>query len=476
MHDLPMPAAGARGVGRNRRLAIATGFAPRASPAAGAGPGSGKRRDRDVFPLGLAGRLAYGPRPMDGLDRLQALPAAAATRAPRSWLHNIVLLAMCQALTQSGNTLMFASSALAVLTIVAPETRMWANLPVTMQHLGVMLSVFPASLLMMRHGRRFGFRIGSSMGMAGATLAAVGLGLGSFPLMCVGGLVLGNAIANMQLYRFAAVELVPSRFRAQAISYVTAGGVLAGIVGPALARFTPDLWLPTFQASFVFVIALHAVVFVIHGFIDYPAVKSVEAEGPQRPLLEIVTQPTYMVAAAGAKIAFGVMSFVMAASPLAIVQCGLDRSEAPVTIFVHVMGMFVPAFFTGHLIQRYGTFNIMLAGIVLLVGGVIVALLGVTEWHFRGALSLNGVGWNFLFVGATTLVTTTYRPAERGKAQAFNDFMVFGTTTVASIMASVVLELKGWATLNYVALALVLVALVVVGGFRLARPRVSGAH
>jgi len=408
---------------------------------------------------------------MDGSDTIQERPATTASpRLPPRSMRNIALLALCQALTQSSNTLMFASSALAVLTIVSPDTRMWANLPVTMQHLGVMLSVFPASMLMMRRGRRFGFRVGSTMGMTGALLAAIGLGIGSFPLMCVGGLFLGNAIANMQLYRFAAVELAPPIFRAQAISYVTAGGVLAGIIGPAMARFTPDLWLPTFQASFVFVICLHAIVFVIHGFIEFPAVKSAEAEGPQRPLLEIVRQPAYIVAASGGMIAFGVMSFVMAASPLAIVQCGLDRTEAPVTIFVHVMGMFLPSFFTGNLINRFGIFNVMIAGIVLLIAGVAVALLGITEWHFRGALSLNGLGWNFLFVGATTLLTTTYRPAERGKAQAFNDFMVFGTTTLASIMASVVLELKGWAVLNYVALVLVLVALAVVGGFRLRRP------
>lgn len=408
---------------------------------------------------------------MDGSDKTAERPASTASpRIPGRSMRNIALLAMCQALTQSSNTLMFASSALAVLTIVSPDTRMWANLPVTMQHLGVMLSVFPASMLMMRRGRRFGFRIGSTMGMTGALLAAIGLGVGSFPLMCVGGLFLGNAIANMQLYRFAAVELAPPIFRAQAISYVTAGGVLAGIIGPAMARFTPDLWLPTFQASFACVIVLHVIVFVIHGFIDYPEVKAVDAEGPQRPLMEIITQPAYMVAASGGMIAFGVMSFVMAASPLAIVQCGLSRTEAPITIFVHVMGMFVPSFFTGHLINRFGIFNVMIAGSVLLVGGVAVALLGITEWHFRGALGLNGVGWNFMFVGATTLLTTTYRPAERGKAQAFNDFAVFGTTTLASIMASVVLELKGWAVLNYIALVLVLVALAVIGGFRLRRP------
>src|SRR5215813_7240032 len=406
---------------------------------------------------------------MDGLTKLEDT-AAAASGMPRRALRNIGLLATCQALTQSCNTLMFASSALAVLTIVSPDLRMWANLPVTMQHLGVMLSVFPASLLMMRRGRKFGFRSGSGMGMVGASCAAIGLGMGSFVVMCVGGLLLGYGVANMQLYRFAAVELAPGHFRAQAISYVTAGGVLAGIVGPGLARFTPDLWLPTFQASFCAVIVIHAIVFILLGFIEFPTVKPEDVRGAQRPLLETVTQPAYMVAAAGAMIAFGVMSFVMAASPLAIVQCGLSKAEAPVTIFVHVMGMFVPAFFTGRLIARHGLFNVMMAGIGLLVAGVAVALMGLSEWHFRIALGLNGVGWNFLFVGATTLLTTTYRAPERGKAQAFNDFMVFGTTATASLMASVVLEVKGWAMLNYFAFALVCVAMLVIGIYRLRSP------
>src|SRR3990167_8451540 len=231
-------------------------------------------------------------------------------------------------------------------------------------------------MLMMRRGRKFGFRTGSAMGMVGASLAAVGLGIGGFPVMCVGGLFLGNAIANMQLYRFAAVELAPGAFRAQAISYVTAGGVLAGIIGPSLARFTPDLWMPLFQASFVGVVIVHAIVFIILGFIEFPAVKAEDPAGPPPPLFGFAPQPAYVVAAAGAMIAFGVMSFVMAASPLAIVQCGLSATEAPVTIFVHVMGMFVPSFFTGHLIARFGIFNVMIAGIVVLVGGVAVALMG----------------------------------------------------------------------------------------------------
>jgi MFS family permease len=391
-------------------------------------------------------------------------------RMPRRSLRNIGLLATCQALTQSSNTLMFASSALAVLTIVSSDMRMWANLPVTMQHLGIMLSVFPASMLMMRLGRNRGFRIGSVAGMFGAACAAFGLEMRSFPLMCLSGVILGYAMANMQLYRFAAVELAPGKFRAQAISYVTAGGVFAGIVGPMLARFTPELWQPIFQASFCAVIVIHAIVFCVLGLIEFPPAKPEDVSGPQRPLLEIVMQPAYLVAASSSMIAYGVMSFVMAASPLAIVACGLAKEEAPYTILAHVLGMFVPSFFTGHLIARFGVFKIIVCGIGLLIGGVAVALLGETVWHFRISLGLNGIGWNLMFVGATTLLTTTYRPAERGKAQACNDFMVFGTTAIASLMASVVLEINGWAVLNYVAFVLVCVALAVVGGFRLRNP------
>src|SRR4029077_4362685 len=224
----------------------------------------------------VAGRLECAP--MDGSIKVEET-AAGSGGVPRRAMRNIALLAICQALTQSSNTLMFASSALAVLTIVSPDMRMWANLPVTMQHLGVMLSVFPASMLMMRRGRKVGFRSGSAMGMVGASCAALGLGLGSFPVMCLGGLLLGYGIASMQLYRFAAVELAPGHLRAQAISYVMAGGVVAGIVGPTLARFTPDLWLPTFQASFTAVIVVHAIVFVVLGFIEFPVVKPEDAAG-----------------------------------------------------------------------------------------------------------------------------------------------------------------------------------------------------
>jgi predicted MFS family arabinose efflux permease len=295
--------------------------------------------------------------------------------------------------------------------------------------------------------------------------------------MCLGGLVLGYAVAALHQYRFAAVELVPAAYRAKAISWVTAGGVVAGVLGPSLVRWTHDQWVPIYLATYAAMILVHATVFTIMGFIRFPGPDAAQATGaaqgparpvePPRPLLTIAAQPRFAAAAIAGMIAFGTMSFLMSASPLAIVACGLPHTEAHWVIFMHVMGMFVPSFFTGNLITRYGTTAVMLAGIVLLGGGVAAALAGLDAWHFRIALTLNGVGWNFLFVGATTLVTTCYRPNERGKVQAFNDFLVFGTTATASFLAGYLQERLGWFTLNWFALVLMVVALFAVGWLHL---------
>ena len=387
----------------------------------------------------------------------------------RSMARNIFLLATCQAFGQACNTMMFTATALAVSGVLQiPDL---ATLPVTMQHLGVMLAVFPAAALMQRRGRTFGFRIGSVMGMIGGTTCGIGLYLGSLLMMCAGGLVLGYAVASLQMYRFAAVELADSSMRAKAISWVTAGGVAAGVIGPGLARWTWDLWLPLYTATYAGMVILHIIVFIVMGFIRFPPpVKADPITGPQRPLWEIATQPNYLVAVTAAMISFGTMSFLMSASPLAIVACGLPHTEAHWVIFIHVMGMFVPSFFTGNLIQRFGVLNIMLVGAVVLYGGIAADLTGLDAWNFRIGLMLNGVGWNFMFVGATTLVTTTYRPAERGKAQALNDFLVFGTTATCSFLAGILQHNLGWVPLNWLSIVLVAIAVVAIGWLRL-RPR-----
>jgi len=385
---------------------------------------------------------------------------------------NLLLLATCQALGQAVNTMMFAATALSVAAFL-PQHRELATLPVTMQHLGVMLSVFPTALLMQRVGRSFGFRVGTVTGMLGASICAVGLVMGDIVIMCLGGLIQGYAVASLQMYRFAAVELVPLAMRAKAISWVTAGGIAAGVIGPGLTRLTHDVMVPIYLGTYVAMIAVHMLVFVVMSRIRFPATQPgeapVAADAPQRPLWQIAVQPQYAVSVMTAMIAFGTMSFLMSASPLAIVACGLPHTEAHLVIFLHVMGMFVPSLFTGNLIQRYGTMPIMTVGGLILILGIIPALMGVTEWHFRISLTLVGLGWNFMFVGATTLVTTTYRPSERGKAQALNDFLIFGTTAASSFLAGYLEEKLGWNAINWIGLVLVVVALAAVGWLTVSR-------
>ena len=378
---------------------------------------------------------------------------------------NLLLLAACQALGQAANTMMFAATALSVGTFLG--ARDLATLPITIQHVGVMLSVFPTALLMQRKGRRFGFRLGSMLGMCGAAICGTGLVLGSLAVMCLGGFVLGYAVANLQMYRFAAVELVPGPLKAKAISWVTAGGILAGVIGPGLVRLTFDQMAPIYLATYASMFVVHVLVFTIMSFIAFPPPREPETvEGPQRPLIEIAMQPTFIVAVASAMVAFGTMSFLMSASPLAIVGCGLPQTEAHFVIFLHVMGMFVPSLFTGTLINRYGVLNVMMVGAGILAFAVLPAMAGQDAWNFRIALMSNGIGWNFLFVGATTLVTTTYRPSERGKAQALNDFLMFGTTASSSFLAAFLLDKYGWFTLNAIALVLIVIALGAVSWMR----------
>jgi predicted MFS family arabinose efflux permease len=414
-------------------------------------------------------RSGFRPKidPAESLDR----------RAHR----NLLLLACCQAVGQSCNTMMFAATGLSVITFYhRPDL---ANLPVTMQHIGVMIWVFPAALLMQRVGRSIGFRVGSLFGMAGAIVMCLGLYSGNFVVMCGGGLILGYAVACLQMYRFAAAELVPIHYRAKAISWVTAGGVAAAVIGPSLVRVTHDLTMPLYLATYAAILGLHVIVFTVMSFITFPPVASAastaspaEIAAPPRPLWEIASQPRFIASAMAGMLAFGTMSFIMSASPLAIVGCGYPHSEAHWVIFMHVLGMFVPSFFTGNLINRFGVTTVMACGIVLMLAGVAAALSGTAEWNFRIALTVNGVGWNFLFVGATTLVTTCYRPNERGKAQALNDLLVFSTTATSSFMAGFLQDRWGWQPLNWFSVLLMLTAAGAVIWLRYQRPMLSTAH
>src|SRR6187402_3614020 len=290
--------------------------------------------------------------PESGLkpDNRRTLQASARPTAPepqefdRRALRNLLLLTCCQAVGQSCNTMMFAATGLSVITFYhRPDL---ANLPVTMQHIGVMIWVFPAALLMQRVGRSIGFRVGSLFGMAGATIMCIGLYTANFLVMCGGGLILGYAVACLQMYRFAAAELVPIDYRAKAISWVTAGGVAAAVIGPSLVRVTHDLAMPLYVATYAAILVLHIIVFTIMSFITFPAVATAasatgpaETVPPPRPLWEIASQPRFIASAMAGMLAFGTMSFIMSASPLAIVGCGYPHAEAHWVIFMHVLGM-----------------------------------------------------------------------------------------------------------------------------------------
>ena len=382
---------------------------------------------------------------------------------------NLFLLASCQAIGQAGNIIMFSATALSVISFF-PDREL-ATLPTTLQQVGVMLALFPASALMMHLGRRFGFCTGSVFGMAGAGLSGLGLYTSSFLLMCLGGLLIGFSVASLQMYRFAAVELAPPRYHARAIAWVTAGGVIAGVLGPAITRVSFDAMVPIYLATYLVMIGLHLIVFCLMSFIRFPPVQPTgsHAEGPKRSLWEIATQPGFAAAVIAAMASFGTMMFVMSASPLAMVGCGLPETEVPMVIFLHVMGMFVPSFFTGNLINRFGVENVMAAGAAILLVSVLVALDGITVWNFRVALALNGVGWNFLFIGATLLVTSCYRPSERGKAQALNDFLIFSVSAASSFLAGFLQERLGWINLNWGSIGLIAVAFGAVLWLRLQR-------
>jgi predicted MFS family arabinose efflux permease len=319
--------------------------------------------------------------------------------------------------------------------------------------------------------------------MAGAIVVCIGLYTANFLIMCGGGLILGYAVACLQMYRFAAAELVPIHYRAKAISWVTAGGVAAAVIGPGLVRVTHDLTMPLYLATYAAILCLHVIVFTIMSFITFPPVgttaltaDTAEIAAPPRPLWVIAGQPRFIASVMAGMLAFGTMSFIMSASPLAIVACGYPHAEAHWVIFMHVLGMLVPSFFTGNLINRFGATTMMACGVALMLAGVVAALGGTAEWNFRIALTANGVGWNFLFVGATTLVTTCYRPNERGKAQALNDLLVFSTTATSSFMAGFLQDRWGWQPLNWFSVLLMLAAAAAVIWLRYQRPALSSAH
>lgn len=373
-------------------------------------------------------------------------------------MRNVGLLAGCQALANCCNVLMVAIAAL-VGQNLAPDASL-ATLPFALQFVGIMVTTVPASFMMSRFGRRYGFSQGAVIGIVAGLICSLAVFERSFMLYCAGSLIYGAFAAHASYYRFAAADAAKPESKARAISLVLAGGIVAAIAGPELAKWSRDLFEPIFFAgSFLVVSALSFVVLLVVQFIRIPNLKPEVASKGGRPLSEIARQPAFIVAVLAGMIGYGSMNLIMTATPLAMLACNHDFADSAFVIQWHVLGMFAPSFFTGSLVRRFGVEAILLTGGALILGCIAMNLSGIEVFQFWSALVMLGLGWNFLYVGGSVLLTSTHTPEERGKVQALNEFLTFGTVAVTALSSGALLHAFGW---NVVNLGVVIPILVVI--------------
>jgi MFS family permease len=366
---------------------------------------------------------------------------------------NVGLLAACQAMLFTNNSTLIAINGLAGLAL-APY-KGFATLPVTCWVLGGALATMPASLHMKRVGRKRGLMSGTFWGIVGALICASAIWAQNFWLLCFGTLVWGVYNAYGQYYRFAAADVAPPDFKATAISLVLAGGLVGGIVGPSTSRITVDMLGPKFMGAYLVLIGFALITMALLSFMRIPNPTSAEKSLPGRSLWEIAAQPKFIVAVLSGAVGYGVMNFLMTSTPIAMQVCGHPFGDAAFVISSHVVGMFAPSFITGPLIKRVGVLPVMLTGALINFVTIGIALSGISVAHFWWALVLLGVGWNFLYIGATALLTETYRPEERAKAQGANDQAIFIMMVISSFTSGMTVTAAGWERVNLFALPLV---------------------
>jgi MFS family permease len=381
---------------------------------------------------------------------------------------NVLVLALCQAMAMTSMTIMVTVSSLVGQQLA--DDKAFATWPLGLQQIGVMAATFPASLLMRRIGRRAGFSIGALIGIVGAMIQLHAVFHFQFWVFCFGNMLVGVANGFALFYRFAATDTADAAFKSKAISLVMAGGVIAAVLGPQLAKWSHDWFSPvSYAGAFVAIAVMQSLAGLMVQFVRIPRPSAAERSIAGRPLLEIVRQPVFIVAATGSMIGYGVMSLVMTATPLAMVECGFPFGTSAFVIQCHALGMFLPSFFTGHLIARFGVLKVMMAGAVLFAGCVCINLSGVALWQFWSALILLGLGWNFLYVGGSTLLTESYLPEERAKTQAVNDFLVFGMVTIATFASGALHHHYGWDAVNLGVIVPVTIAASMIGWLLLRR-------
>jgi MFS family permease len=370
------------------------------------------------------------------------------------------LLTLCQGLFLTNNVTFIAINGLVGLSL-APLGWM-ATLPVMAYVVGGALSTGLVAKTQTRFGRKASFQLGLLVALLSCLLCAYAAVTRNFWLLCSATLVAGYYNANANLYRFAAAELAAPAWREKAVSLVLAGGLIGAVIGPNLAQQTRNLMRVPFAGAYVTLSAVALLAIALLAFIEFPPLAARHSAGRGRPLSQIMRQPTFIIAAVTGALGYGIMNLLMAATPLAMQQHKLEFSDAALVLQWHVVGMFAPGFFTGHLLRRFGTLAVMATGLLLNALCIAVALSGVDRQQFLLALFLLGVGWNFLFTGSTTLSLQTYRPEEKDRAQGALNFLVFATLAVSSFSSGVLVTTSGWRLLNFgsiVPVALIAMAL-----------------
>ena len=365
----------------------------------------------------------------------------------------------------SSMSLILTVSALVGYELAADKSL--ATLPIAVIFIAVMFTSIPAAMLMERIGRKRGFMLATGFGMGGGFVAALAIMQQNFWLFTLSGILVGMFNGFGNYFRFAAADAVATEYKSRAISYVLVGGVVAAFIGPNLANLTRNsIADASFAGSYISVIVLYALMLLVLSFLKLPAIQSSKVtseehsdEGCARPLKVIVAQPKFIIALTCAVLGYAVMSFVMTATPLSMQHHDHTFPDTSFVIQWHVLGMFAPSFVTGSLITRFGVKRIMFAGGVFGLICVFINLSGTSVTHYWLALTLLGISWNFLFVGGTTLLTETYRPEERAKTQALNDFIIFTTVAIASLTAGTLQHQLGWQSVNVGVIPLLVIIL-----------------
>ncbi len=370
---------------------------------------------------------------------------------------SIAQLVFAQAILLSVNSLMVTSAA--IIGGHLSHNPALASLPLAIQFVAVMGTTIPASLLMRAIGRRGGFLLASVIGIAGASCAALGIYLDSFLLFCCGAFGTGIYTGFGHYFRFAAIEVVPPHKKNSAMGYVLAGGIAAAIIGPNLANISREVFAVTYLGTLLSVVVLYGLNSINFLLIKLPRPVAPLIPVAPRSMRTIARQPAFIAAVASATVGYSVMVLLMTATPLEMMHQHHDFGEVAFVIQWHVLGMFVPSFFTGHLINRFGVQRIILSGVVLMLASVAININGSSVNHFWMALMMLGVGWNFMFIGGTSLLSETYRSEEVAKAQAFNDFVVFTLAAISSFAAGALLHWISWQFVNYAALPVLALAL-----------------